>query len=211
MASQLKLKPGVVHLLAAFPWQAFVSLTWKNRRGVPPGRFIQERIWFAWVREIGRVSGVSPRGTRYLWARRNEWGEATGREHLHGLIGGLPDYFIRDFVLRPRSAVGQWWERFGGGNARTSPAWSTTELVDYFTKEGNGGYEYELGKFGSCPVMVSDHAVALLEAIARTQSASSGREISAGETGLIGACAKTNCGVLQKPTHRDLAVRASGW
>jgi len=183
---------GIVHLLSAFPWQAFVSMSWKNRRGVVPGRFIQDRVFFAWIRKVGKVSGVSPSGARWLWARRAELGEKTGREHFHCLIGGLPLWFVRDFVLRPKSAVAQWWESFGGGNARTSPAWSSSELMDYFTKESNAGHEYELGKFGASAVMVSEHAVALLSSIARKQAVGSGQEKLAGETRTLRPATKPN-------------------
>lgn len=171
MASRLQ--KADVFALSNWKWQAFVSLSWRDkRRGVLPGVFIRERVFFAWVRRIGKHCRCGRQGVAYLWARRDEKGDRTGREHLHGLIGDLPQWFITDFVLRPRPAVAAWWEQLGGGNVRTSPVYSASEVVEYFTKEGVGAREYELTKFGgACAVMLSHHAqFRLAEAVARNGS-----------------------------------------
>jgi len=180
-----RLNSGVVQLLSSWPWQAFVSLTWPARI---PSTGIQERIYFSWVRKVGLSSGVckgsAGSGVRFLWARRDELGEKTGRPHLHALVGGLPDWFIGTFVLVPRPAIGSWWESFGGGNVRTSPVVGCSEVVSYFTKPGSeiGGREYELGKFGSSAVMLSKHAEARLTALAKERCYTSAPEIQAHTT-----------------------------
>lgn len=167
-----RLSSGTVELVASWPWQAFVSLSWPDvRPGVLPGKWIRERIFYSWVRKVGNQIGAGRRGVDWLWARRDELGEKTGREHLHVLVGGTPEWFVRDFVLRPRSAVGCWWEGFGGGNVRTSQV-STSGVVDYFTKDLENASSYELKKFGGrCTVMLSNHAqYKLLNAVARNQT-----------------------------------------
>jgi len=181
MANQ-PLNSGVVAMLSVWPWQAFVSLSWRNRWGKVPTEGVRERIYFAWARQVGVASGFRGRGgLAYLWARREELGERTQREHLHVLLGGLPLWFVRDFVLRPRPAIAAWWESHGGGNARTSAVVSVGEVADYFTKECVAGREYELCKFGCSSVMLSQHAQAKLWLDART-AATSSREIKALET-----------------------------
>lgn len=165
------LNSGTVELIASWPWQAFISLSWPDvRPGVLPGRWIRERIFFSWIRRAGLEMKAGRRGVDWLWCRRDEQGEKTGREHLHVLIGGCPEWFVRDFVLRPKSAVGYWWEQIGGGNVRTSPV-STYQVVDYFSKNIENASSYELKKFGGrCAVMLSNHAQhKLLCAVARNR------------------------------------------
>lgn len=158
------LNKAVPYVLSTWPWQAFVSLSWRR----VPSEGVRERIFFGWIREIGKHTGQRKHPTWFLWARREELGERTQREHLHVLVGGLPSLFVRDFILQPRSAVGFWWESLGGGNVRTSRVYSASEVVEYFSKDSTtAGHEYELGKFGSASFMLSQHALCRLDTVAK--------------------------------------------
>lgn len=173
-------------MIGHWPWQAFCSLSWRNRRGAVPSESLRERIFFGWVRQVGKTAGVVGKGgVDFLWCRRDELGERTQREHLHVLLGGLPEWFVRDFVLRPKPAIGSWWECHGGGNARTSPVYSAAEVAEYITKENEEAREYELRKFGlRCRVMFSHHAeTRLFNAVGQLKNVHLGARNTADKTG----------------------------
>src|SRR5437660_92640 len=115
-------------MLSRWPWQAFVSLSYKRL----PGPLVELRMMFAWLRRVGKGS-CRGHPLRFAWVVRRELGETGGRPHLHALIGDLPSEFISRFVTRPKSAVGSWWEALGGGNVRTRPC-SATGAAEYLAE-----------------------------------------------------------------------------
>lgn len=178
----------MLDVLCRLDWQAFVSLSFPDiRPGVMAGAFIRERMLFAWLRRVGHAGGRSKDDAlKYPWAVRAELGEGTGRFHYHPLLGGLDPGFVRRFVLQGRSAVGYWWENLGGGTCRTSAVFNRQGVVEYFEKcsLGNGGFEYEAGRFSTKHSILSNYAVGLLSRFAMRGTDVLHTNIKAGETGV---------------------------
>jgi hypothetical protein len=192
----VRLVRAQVALLDRLEWQAFVTLTYRRL----PGPCVEMRMMFAWIRRVGRAAGCRRRGLCYLWAFRRELGEIGDRPHLHGLIGGLPGWFARDFVLRPRPAVGAWWEELGGGNVRTR-ACSRSGAAEYIS-DSSGMDLHERGKFAGEWFMLGEHASRLTEwreVMLREQAATgaadrTAREIVPDETGRVKTAVDDNLG-----------------
>lgn len=64
-------------------WRVFGSGTWSSP--VVPGPNVQRKLLFAFIYETAKMAGIPFR--RLVWATRHEFGEKTGREHYHWLIG----------------------------------------------------------------------------------------------------------------------------
>lgn len=96
--------------LSLIEWQFFATLTF--RREKVSGR--KARQMFDRVIGLqGRNFGVHYR--RMIWCLRTEFGEMTGRKHLHALIGGLPNHAK---TTATSFAFKRLWEQAGGGMAR---------------------------------------------------------------------------------------------
>jgi len=100
---------------------------------------------------------------------RFERGEITGRQHLHGLLGGLPESALG---MRSRFAIKNSWQQFSGGSSRVR-LFGASETGDYLLKpdQWTGEDAYESAKFGSqdCKVILS-HTT--WEYVARSRSLS---------------------------------------
>ena len=64
-----------------------------------------------------------------LWCLRREFGESTGRLHLHAVIAGLP----RSAGARKCLALMSQWESLGGGIARVRVYDSSLDGQDYIS------------------------------------------------------------------------------
>src|SRR5438128_5598442 len=126
-------------------WQVFCSLTWANeKRWKPPGKWVQERVWWAWVRKICVTVECNP--SSVLFVRRTELGEKTARLHYHCLLNAGTG--MRETMQTCRWL--EWlWESCGGGMARVRIFDPKSNVFGYLTK-GMGRWEgdlHELSKF----------------------------------------------------------------
>jgi hypothetical protein len=91
-----------VHIMSRINWQIFGTLTFKREHVRESERLC---MWYAEVRILAKWHHVY--FPNLLWALRTEQGEATGRTHLHCLIGGLPETAVTGGTTFQR-ADGSW-------------------------------------------------------------------------------------------------------
>src|SRR5438067_6281095 len=89
--------------LSAFPWDWFVTLTFREEIG----SYRAHRLFESFIRALEKAAG-----TPLFWFRVDEIGGRTGRFHIHALIGNVAH-------LRRMTWV-DWWDRVAG-YARTLP------------------------------------------------------------------------------------------
>jgi hypothetical protein len=153
-----------VFVISRYPWQFFVTLTF--RAVTVAGQ--RRRFWFAFLRAVADDFGLHFRDL--LWCLREENGEITGRPHFHALIGGLPDH-----IRTPRTCLSlmHCWEyrtlplaQLPDGKRKGELRWKSqfcgmarirvydplADAAGYISKEGiavTGSNQYESRKFGT--------------------------------------------------------------
>ena len=133
--------------MSLIDWQFFATLTFRKENvSARKARQMFDRL----IGLQARHFGVHYR--RMIGCLRTEFGEMTGRKHLHALIGGLPNH-----AKTPATcfAFKRLWENAGGGMARVYVYECGLDAAGYILKglgepswQGSDGHFYETVKFG---------------------------------------------------------------
>lgn len=106
---------------------------------------------------------------RVLWVLRQEKGELNGREHLHAVFAGFPEYVLN--VRTCFSLIACWQHEVGGGWSQFRLWEKGLDALSYITKPPSWSFasanDYESSKFGNraCEVIVSQSAENILHAL----------------------------------------------
>ena len=145
--------------LSLIEWQFFATFT-----------FRKEKVTARKARQMfDRMIGLQARnfGVHYrkvLWCLRTEFGEMTGRKHLHALIGGLPSHVKTAATCFAFKRI---WENAGGGMARVYVYECGLDAAGYILKgmedrsqQRRDGHFYETAKFGRAPELTFSESMA---------------------------------------------------
>lgn len=141
--------------LSRIEWQFFVTLSLLDERVTDDWAI---KHWFTLARNMAKWFRVHFLELR--WCLRSEFGELTGRKHLHALVAGLPNDTMH---VHTCFAIKNEAERIGFGMSRCYVFNPRLEGVDYLLKQmetvdwmhSNGASIYEFSKFRPGVVMLA--------------------------------------------------------
>lgn len=145
--------------LSQVDWQFFGTLTFRKENvSARKARRMFDRM----IGLQARNFGVHYR--KVIWCLRTEFGEMTGREHFHALIGGLPTHVKTTATCFAFKRI---WENAGGGMARVYVYECGLDAAGYILKgledrsrQRSEGHFYETVKFGRAPELSFSESMA---------------------------------------------------
>jgi hypothetical protein len=133
---------GWGQFLSKFPWDWFVTLTFRD----PVGSFRAHRLFGYFVRDLERAAGIP-----IFWFHADEIGPRGGRFHIHALIGNVAHLRRMTWVDRWDGLAG--YARILPFNAKRGAAYYTAKYV----AKQNGDWEISdnLAAFGQYQPVLS--------------------------------------------------------